>query len=92
MHADPAKLTVKSSYSIGAISFSPKDVAKEIRKHKPNFEIIYKPDFRQAIADSWPKSIDASVAEHDWGFKPTFDLAKMTEIMLQEIESKTIKK
>jgi nucleoside-diphosphate-sugar epimerase len=88
MHADASKLSVKSSYSIGAISFTPKDVASEIQKHKPDFKITYKPDFRQAIADSWPHTLDASVARNDWGFEPTYNLEKMTGIMLSEIENK----
>lgn len=92
MHADPSKLSVKSSYSIGAISFTPEEVAHEIRKHKPDFKITYKPDFRQAIAESWPRTIDASVAKSDWGFEPKYNLEKMTEIMLREIEKKNPKK
>lgn len=92
MHADTSHLSVKSSYSIGAISFTPKDVAAEIQKHRPEFKITYKPDFRQAIAETWPRTLDASVATRDWGFTPSYGLEKMTEIMLREIEKKIFKK
>lgn len=92
MHADASRLSVKSSYNIAAISFTPKDVAQEIQKHKPDFKITYKPDFRQAIAETWPRTLDATVAKQDWGFEPTFDLEKMTGIMLREIEKKIFKK
>jgi nucleoside-diphosphate-sugar epimerase len=92
MEADASKLSIRSSYSLGGFSFTPKEVAREIQKHKPDFKITYKPDFRQAIAESWPNTIDDSVAKRDWGFEPTYNLEKMTEIMLREIEKKTLKK
>lgn len=88
MEADAKKLTVRSSYNLGGISFDPKQLASEIKKHIPNFKITYKPDFRQRIADSWPKSIDDKVAEKDWGWKHKYDLKKMTKIMLDEIKKK----
>lgn len=88
MEADAKKLTVRSSYNLGGISFDPKQLAAEIKKHIPNFKITYKPDFRQRIADSWPKSIDDSVARKDWGWKHEYDLKKMTKIMLDEIKKK----
>jgi nucleoside-diphosphate-sugar epimerase len=88
MEADAKKITIRSSYNLGGISFDPKQIAAEIKKHIPNFKITYKPDFRQRIADSWPKSIDDSVAKKDWGWKHKYDLKKMTSIMLEEVKDK----
>lgn len=88
MQADKPKLTVKSSYNLAAISFSPAEIAAEIKKHIPEFEIVYEPDFRQAIAESWPQSIDDSVAQKDWGWKFKYGLKEMTEVMLTEISKK----
>lgn len=88
MQADKSKLSLKSSYNVAGISFTPKEIAAEIKKHIPEFEITYKPDFRQAIADSWPASIDDSVAKHDWNLKYDYDLAAMTTIMLKEVAKK----
>ena len=85
MHADADKLTVRSSYNLNGISFSPKEIAAEIKKHLPDFSISYEPDSRQQIADSWPKSIDDTPAQNDWGWKPEFDLSSMTEDMLKNI-------
>jgi nucleoside-diphosphate-sugar epimerase len=81
-------LTIHSGYNVSGISFSPDQVANEIKKHIPSFTIDYKPDFRQAIADSWPQSIDDSIARQNNGWKHEYDLAKMTEIMLDEIRKK----
>ncbi|HEY3249519.1 MAG TPA: NAD-dependent epimerase, partial [Ignavibacteria bacterium] len=86
--ADAAKISVRSSYNLSAISFSPKDIACEIKKHIPEFEISYHPDFRQQIADSWPQTIDDSVARKDWGWKHEYDLKAMTNVMLEEIGKK----
>src|SRR5208337_989117 len=88
MESDASKLSLKSSYNMGGMSFTPKQLTDEIKKHIPSFEIIYKPDFRQNIADSWPQSIDDSVARHDWGFKYTYDLSGLTEIMILEVKRK----
>ncbi len=88
MESPADKLSTRSAYNVGGISFSPKEIAAEIRKHIPEFEITYKPDFRQAIADSWPQSIEDSVAQRDWGLKTNYDLAKMTDIMLREVKAK----
>jgi nucleoside-diphosphate-sugar epimerase len=88
MEADASKLTIRGSYNLGGISFDPKDIAAEIKKHIPEFEITYKPDFRQAIAESWPQSIDDSVARKDWGCEYVYDLPKMTKLMLDEIKKK----
>lgn len=88
MEANPTRLSLRSSYNVGGMSFTPHDVACAIRKHKPDFEINYEPDFRQSIADSWPASIDDSVARNDWGLSDTYNLDSMTELMLHEIEKK----
>ncbi|MBX7043760.1 MAG: NAD-dependent epimerase/dehydratase family protein [Ignavibacteria bacterium] len=88
MEAPASRLSVHSSYNLSGISFDPAMIAEEIRKSIPKFQISYKPDFRQAIADSWPKSIDDSVAREDWGWKHEYDLAKMTKIMLKEVKKK----
>ena len=88
MEADSSKLSIKTSYNLGGISFTPKMLAAEIKKHIPAFEILYKPDFRQAIADSWPQSIDDSVARNDWGCSYSYDLSKMTELMIEEVRKK----
>lgn len=86
MEADASKLTIRSSYNIGAMSFSPKEISEEIIKHYPDFTIDYKPDSRQNIANSWPKSIDDSRAQNDWGWKPEFDISRMTEDMLANLK------
>lgn len=85
-----SKDSLKSSmaYNLSAISFSPKEIADELKKHMPNFEIDYKPDGRQNIADSWPKSIDDTDARKDWGWRHEFDLPKMTEVMLENLKEK----
>ena len=88
MQTDLNKLSCHDSYNVGGMSFCPDDVFKAIKKHIPDFSIDYKPDFRQAIADSWPQSIDDSVAKKDWGLSDAYDLDKMTEVMLQEIGKK----
>ncbi|MEI6898556.1 MAG: NAD-dependent epimerase/dehydratase family protein [Bacteroidota bacterium] len=88
MEADASKLSLRSSYNVAGISFTPAEIAEEIKKHIPEFEITYKPDFRQAIADSWPASIDDTVAKKDWELNYEYDLAKMTEVMLLEVGKK----
>lgn len=88
MEADASKLSIKSSYNLGGLSFTPKQLAEAIKKHIPSFTISYKPDFRQGIADTWPHSIDDSVAQRDWGFTHSYDLARMTAIMIEEIKKK----
>jgi nucleoside-diphosphate-sugar epimerase len=82
MEAPAKKITVRTSYNVSGMSFSPKEIAAEIRKHIPEFSISYKPDYRQAIAESWPQSIDDSIARKDWGWKEEFDLSAMTKDML----------
>ena len=86
MEAPAEKLSIRSAYNLAGCSFTPEDLALEIRKHIPEFEINYEPDFRQAIADSWPKSIDDSVAQKDWGWKPVYDIQAMTKAMLENVD------
>lgn len=88
METDGDKLSLRSSYNMAGISFTPKQLAYEIRKHIPEFSIVYKPDFRQAIADSWPASIDDSIARKDWGLKDEFDIEKISTIMLSKISER----
>ena len=85
MEADPSSLTRRADYNVAAMSFSAEELAAEIRKHIPGFEVEYRPDFRQGIADSWPRSIDDSAAREEWGWRPTYDLAAMTEDMLKRL-------
>lgn len=86
MEAPAERIKTRSSYNVAAISFDPEMIAAEIAKHVPGFTITYKPDFRQAIADSWPRSIDDSHARADWGWKEKFDLASMTADMLMHLK------
>jgi len=86
MEAPAEKLSIRSAYNLAGCSFTPEELALEIRKHIPEFEIHYEPDFRQAIADSWPKSIDDSVAQKDWGWKPVYDIQAMTKVMLENVD------
>ena len=86
MEAPADKIAIRTSYNISSMSFSPKEIVAEIKKHIPEFVIQYKPDYRQAIADSWPQSIDDSVARSDWGWKEDFDLAAMTKDMLENVK------
>ena len=88
MQADADKLTVKESYNIGGMSFCPDDVFKSIKKQMPDFTIDYEPDFRQAIADSWPQSINDDQSKKDWNLSYVYDLDKMTEVMLKEVAKK----
>ncbi|TAE74099.1 MAG: NAD-dependent epimerase/dehydratase family protein [Bacteroidetes bacterium] len=88
MESPAENIKVRSAYNLSAISFSPKEVTKAIQTHIPNFKVSYKPDFRQAIADSWPMSIDSSVATRDWGWNFEYTLEKMTEDMLVNLKNK----
>jgi nucleoside-diphosphate-sugar epimerase len=88
MDADSENLSVRSSYNMAGISFTAEELAAEIKKHIPNFTIDYNPDFRQAIADSWPASIDDETARRDWGLSMHYDLNKMTELMLEKVREK----
>jgi len=85
MDAPVDQVKIRSSYNVAALSFTPKMLAEEIKKHIPDFKITYKPDVRQQYADSWPESIDDTEARKDWGWKPEYDLSKMTDDMLMHI-------
>ena len=81
--ADISELKHHSDFNVGAMSFSAGELAASIKKHIPEFVCTYKPDFRQAIADSWPQSLDDSAAREEWGWSPAYDLAAMTKDMLE---------
>lgn len=85
MEAPASKISVRTSYNLSGMSFSPKEIFAEIKKHVPDFSISYKPDYRQPIADSWPQSIDDAVARKDWGWKEEFNLQQMTKDMLENL-------
>src|SRR3989344_1420533 len=88
MEVSKEKIKIAMAYNLSAISFSPKEIAEAIKKQIPNFEISYAPDSRQAIADSWPQSIDDSSARADWGWKHEYDLSKMVDTMLKNLKEK----
>jgi nucleoside-diphosphate-sugar epimerase len=88
MQADFSKLKHHSDFNVGAMSFSAGELAASIKKYLPGFEIEYKPDFRQNIADSWPNAVDDTAAREEWGWKPAFDLDAMTQDMLKNIKMK----
>jgi nucleoside-diphosphate-sugar epimerase len=88
MEAPFANLKHHSDFNLGAMSFSAGELAAEIKKHVPGFEVVYKPDFRQAIADSWPRSVDDSCARKEWGWKPSYDLATMTKDMIERLRAR----
>ena len=86
MEAPAERISVRTSYNLSGMSFSPKEIAASIQKHIPEFSISYAPDYRQSIADSWPQSIDDSVARRDWGWKQEYDLDKMTADMFLNLK------
>lgn len=88
MDAKPEDIKIRSSYNLAAMSFTPEEIAEEIKKIVPEFKIKYHSDFRQSIADSWPRSIDDSKAREDWGWKHNFDISKMSESMLNSLQTK----
>jgi len=85
MEAPAEQVKIRSSYNVAGVSFNPKEIAASIQKYIPDFSITYKPDFRQAIADSWPHSINDTEARNHWGWKPKFDLDGMTKDMLENL-------
>lgn len=85
MEAPADKISVRTSYNLSSMSFSPEQLSEQIKIFIPDFSITYKPDYRQAIANSWPQSIDDSTARNDWGWKPEYDLKKMTEDMMENL-------
>lgn len=88
MEADMPKLSIRTSYNFSGISFSPGELTEEIKKIMPEFKVNYKPDQRQEIASSWPNSIDDSVASKDWGWKPEYDLTRMTQALMENLRKK----
>lgn len=88
MGTSSKKLSVRTSYNLAAMSFTPEEVYKSIAKFHPDFKIEYKPDFRQEIADTWPEDVDDSQARTDWGWKPKYDLDHMTVDMLNRLEQR----
>ena len=86
MQAPEKEIKIHSSYNLAAMSFTPTEIAAEIKKHIPEFTITYEPDFRQKIADSWPASIDDHQAREDWGWKHKYDLETMTKDMLENLK------
>ena len=85
MQADAKDITIRTSYNLSAIDFTPKELAEEIKKHIPNFTIFYKPDYRQAIADSWPQTIDDSKAREDWNWSHQFDISSMSQDIIKNL-------
>jgi nucleoside-diphosphate-sugar epimerase len=85
MDADAARLSVRSSYNIAGCSFTPAELQAAIARHAPGFDVVYAPDFRQAIADSWPRTIDDGQARGDWGWKPEFDFDHLVAHMWETV-------
>jgi threonine 3-dehydrogenase len=88
MEAPIEKLTHHSDFNVGSMSFSAGQLAAEIKKHIPELKVTYKPDFRQAIADSWPKSLDDSAAKKEWGWKPSHNISSMTKDMIEKLSKR----
>ena len=88
MTAPKEQVKIRYSYNLGGMSFTPKELANEIKKIIPDFEIKYEPDFRQAIAESWPASIDDSAAKRDWGLDYKFDITSMSIDMINNLKKK----
>ena len=85
MHVPSEQIKIRGSYNLAGISFTPEQIALEIKKHIPDFTISYNPDFRQAIADSWPKSINEDRAKEDWDWSSKYDLSSLVENMLTNL-------
>jgi nucleoside-diphosphate-sugar epimerase len=90
MQAPTESIKIRGSYNLSGVSFSPAEIADEIRRHIPDFSISYKPDFRQAIADSWPQSIDDTAARQDWGWKERYDLRGLVGDMLTNLRRELV--
>jgi len=88
MEAPAQNITIRTSYNFAAISFTPEELAQEVKKLVPGFTYDYQPDNRQKIAESWPQTIDDSQARRDWGWKPQFDLPRMTKVMYEGLKVK----
>ena len=87
MDAPKEKITVRSAYNLSGCSFTPAELAREIKLLIPDFEISYEPDFRQSIADSWPRSIDDSKARSDWGWQEEFDTKALVKVMIENVDT-----
>ncbi len=85
MQAPAEKLTVRSAYNLHGLSFSPRELEAEIQKHYPAFRCTYEPDFRQKLAESWPESIDDTMARQEWGWQPQYDLPRLVQAMFEVI-------
>ena len=90
MEADLAQLEHHAGYNLAGLSFSAGELAAEIARHVPGFVCEFEPDFRQEIADSWPRTIDDSAARQEWGWQPQYDLAAMTQDMLEKLYAKGV--
>ncbi len=88
MEAPAQNIKERTSYNLAGMSFSPSEIAESIQAHFPSFEVSYAPDFRQKIADSWPESIDDNAARNDWHWQPNYDLARMTNDMIFQLQKK----
>ena len=87
MQVNANQINIRTSYNLSAMNFTPKELASAIHQHLPNFTMTYKPDYRQAIADSWPDSIDDTKAREDWGWSPNYTLSKMTKDILENLQA-----
>jgi nucleoside-diphosphate-sugar epimerase len=89
MEAEPGRLVHRNAFNVTAMNFTPEELAAAIKLHLPDFEILYEVDpVRQAIADSWPDSLDDRAAKHEWDWSPRYDLPAMTEDMLTQLEAR----
>jgi nucleoside-diphosphate-sugar epimerase len=91
MDADPGQLEHHADFNLSGLSFSPAELAAEIETHIPEFEIAYEPDYRQEIADSWPRTIDDRAAREEWGWEPRYDLSAMVADMLEKLQRRLLK-
>ena len=87
MQVNANQINIRTSYNLSAMNFTPKELASAIHQHLPNFTMTYKTDYRQAIADSWPDSIDDTKAREDWGWSPKYTLLKMTKDILENLQA-----
>ncbi len=92
MAAPSERITKRGSYNLSGVSFTPRDIIAEVRRHVPEFNVEFRPDFRQAIAEGWPNSIDDSAAQKDWGWKPHFDLSDIVADMLKNLSHSSTRK
>lgn len=88
MDAPAEKISIRTSYNLNGLDFSARELAENVARHLPGFTYSFKPDERQAIADSWPRSVDDSAARADWGWRPAFDLDKISQVMIENLRRK----